>query len=893
MLPCLVFLFSIFVGFICWLYFRSVLCEVVIVWEDWAMEENVLPLNSVLGASPSDSFMDLDYMDQLFLEGGWLETHGPEFLSFDASTPISPFEPSFLWSTLEANTVEFGRVSSKEERQRSSFPENLSISQAQDALGSLGQPESYVVEGVESRKRLWIAPRASTSIMDRLFQALGYIKDYSKDKDALIQVWVPVNRDGERVLTTNDRLVSVDRNCPNLAQYREISRGYQFSTEEGSKEAGLPGRVFRNKIPEWTPDVRFFTRDEYPRVVDAQKYDIRGTLAVPVMEQGSRTCLGVIEVVLTTPKLKYGAELERVCKALEAVDLRTTEVPVAQNVKTSDISYQTALPEILEVLQSACETHGLPLAQTWVPCILQGKGGCRHSDDNLENCVSTVDSACYIGDSRIQGFHEACSEYHLLKGQGIVGKAFRTNQPCFSPDVTSFSKTEYPLSHHARMFGLQAAVAIRLRSICTGSADFVLEFFLPIDCKDLEEQKKMLTSLSHIIRNICRTLRVVTDKELQENFTLPDEELIISPSMRFSQAPDSNSREGFTFVTKRSTSGDGSSVYTNRTEEKRRAKADKTITLQVLRQHFAGSLKDAARNLGVCPTTLKRICRQHGIQRWPSRKIKKVGHSLQKIQRVIDSVQGASGVLQIESFYSNFPELASPNASKTTHFSNFESTDHVWPAEVHHESFLSSPPAAVSLSPSSSSSQSSGSSGSCSGGTQPKSSLSIPRHDESVFKDNADGMFKRTRSDANLHLSSDEQKLLQRSRSQASLYVTVKPENSRPEAQVGGGIKAQERVRPRVKVSFGEEKIRFRIQHSWGYKDLYQEICRRFGVSDTQGYHLKYLDDDAEWVLLTCDDDLVECVDVCHSSQTDTIKLQLLGDSQAHFGSSFGSGHHS
>ncbi|RVX16070.1 Protein NLP5 [Vitis vinifera] len=78
------------------------------------------------------------------------------------------------------------------------------------------------------------------------------------------------------------------------------------------------------------------------------------------------------------------------------------------------------------------------------------------------------------------------------------------------------------------MFGLCAAVAIRLRSIHVPSSDFVLEFFLPVDCRDAEEQKRMLCSLSIIIQKVCPSLRVVTDKELEETPSLVSELTVLS-----------------------------------------------------------------------------------------------------------------------------------------------------------------------------------------------------------------------------------------------------------------------------------------------------------------------------------------------------------------------------
>lgn len=41
--------------------------------------------------------------------------------------------------------------------------------------------------------------------------------------------------------------------------------------------------------------------------------------------------------------------------------------------------------------------------------------------------------------------------------------------------------------------------------------------------------------------------------------------------------------------------------------------------LSLVQSQFGVGLREAAHNLRICPTTLKRACRRHGIYRWPRR----------------------------------------------------------------------------------------------------------------------------------------------------------------------------------------------------------------------------------------------------------------------------------
>lgn len=148
-----------------------------------------------------------------------------------------------------------------------------------------------------------------------------------------------------------------------------------------------------------------------------------------------------------------------------------------------------------------------------------------------------------------------------------------------------------------------------------------------------------------------------------------------------------------------------------------------------------------------------------------------------------------------------------------------------------------------------------------------------------------DVVLKRVRSEAGLNnacSAEEDKKLMPRSQSHKSLVehrkITGKNNVTTPLLKNSSGrLSSQESggEYQRVKVSYGEEKTRFRLQSNWGFRELQEEIGRRFSIEDMGLFTIKYLDDDLEWVLLTCDADLDECFEVCRLSQNNTIKLSL------------------
>lgn len=55
-----------------------------------------------------------------------------------------------------------------------------------------------------------------------------------------------------------------------------------------------------------------------------------------------------------------------------------------------------------------------------------------------------------------------------------------------------------------------------------------------------------------------------------------------------------------------------------------------------LAQFFHFPINEAAKQLKICPTVLKKICRRHGLRRWPHRKLQSIDRTLGKLRPLLD-----------------------------------------------------------------------------------------------------------------------------------------------------------------------------------------------------------------------------------------------------------------
>lgn len=277
----------------------------------------------------------------------------------------------------------------------------------------------------------------------------------------------------------------------------------------------------------------------------------------------------------------------------------------------------------------------------------------------------------------------------------------------------------------------------------------------------------------------------------------------------------------------------------------------------------------------VCPTTLKRICRRHGIFRWPSRKIKKVDRSLKKIQSVLESVPGMGGGLEFSTTKGGVVatfSMAEFGKSKDTLVQNYATYETI---DMKREEFVLDVPdhgvccsskgaeifdgsrlAALDTEPS-----------------LPASLVTMPWMIPSNSFLSKDGNGSWEPYSKSHFVTGCSSSIVDGDSSNGSGSVVLMSGSSSSSGSLRNeASNGLSEAKITVKATYRENTVRFKFEGGAGCGELYSEVAKRLKLEIGE-FQLKYVDEDGEWVLVVSDSDLLECLEVLEFLNTRTLKF--------------------
>ncbi|PWA85645.1 NIN-like protein [Artemisia annua] len=401
-------------------------------------------------------------------------------LALDISTPVVPSESRYLT--------------------------RLMVYGNEDELSRSESSQSSKTSG--SELRTYNIDPHNKIIQDKIRAALKFLT--FREQHVLVQFWSPRVVGKHQLLTSIDQPFGLGVLDERLLLYRKDSVHSSFVVDMNDEDEDTSpiARVFRRGLPEWTSDVTNYLPKDFPQQECAIRCNLNGYLALPVFDSDVRSCVGVIELLTSSKYSSFAYEVQQVESALKTTKLTTAQAFDSPSINVHYEQRQNELQRILSILKAVCETHQLPLAQTWAVSPLSSfasheevlKMTCNSFDIRClgKTCMSTASLPFYVPDLGLWSFRKACREQHVDKACGLVGRALLSCGSCFCGNVTKLSEEEYPLVHNAQMSGLTSCFAIFLHSI-ESNDDYVLEFFLSLNRDDGKHVHNLVQTLKENI----------------------------------------------------------------------------------------------------------------------------------------------------------------------------------------------------------------------------------------------------------------------------------------------------------------------------------------------------------------------------------------------------------
>lgn len=717
-----------------------------------------------------------DSIDEILSdERGVADEHGHEGRSAERAARSHASAPSSSLST-DAHTLRLVQLAL------------LAAASDSECAGRRGSPPAEKVE--KTVKQL-------TSVADGLIAAM--------DDDALVQIWL-AQRSGDTVKLNCPRgfaRVKSSSSAKNLWAFHEGSKQFSLNVMIGGADgvtpgSGAPGRVFASNEPEFAASVQAFHPSEFPRHPLAVKYGVHSELLVPMMtpDEDSDLPFAMIEVTFLRVIDCIGDLYSTVVREIMARGLDTKRTPLLAPTSTllaqsKDALAKLKIDEISSMLKHLCLRLDIPYAQIWVHCPENG-------------VLISAGAPHYQSSQHFNHYRTASCNIAVSMTRGTFAKVWAKGSMIWLHDISTVSSRDLRLKHSCNLLKIQAMCVSKLALKSVHSKEplsVLLEIVLDPSLKSPREQAKTVQAFWSSVENDLNAKVIAeTDKNwLQE--------------MKQTHSTDKTSQQE-----------DGSNG------------AMWGITLEVLQQNFHKHLKQAATDLGVGSTTLKRICRQYGIRRWPRRSLNSKNGRIEDILKnatspTTDASASPGTDLRDENAaaqggYQGLDELDDVKQVRTS-----ETNKRVLEERVHRGANLRS----------------------LWDGHETKIHRGASWHGANSARAALDYDFP-TRFEQSVHGSRafdvfDANMLMDASQLQEDVSSFVDMCVNEP-TSVDAVI---------VKLSVMGETLRFRLVTEESYKELIDALRSRV-IVDLESAKIKYRDDEGDWCLLRNQDDFNECV---------------------------------
>lgn len=407
----------------------------------------------------------------------------------------------------------------------------------------------------------------SDHLHSRCSEAVLHLNNQLADckNGSLIQVWLPeVGGNNRTVLSTKGLPYAVAGVGDLLALFRCISCRFSFSTDiMQPRLLGAIGRVYTTSEPEVCGDVQKYDKQIYLRVSEAQRCRVHSTVVIPFFEPAERhRALGVIEVVKNDKGVSFSRLLENVIAALESVSLCTSEIDLNQ------------IEDGLKQWPADNDLHLFDIGYDLYPCStspidLDAGNNANHSEPMISN-PSEMDKASFFDAYNKYGFNQLGMAHHFV-GANAVGLQML--------DMIPRQETDHDLGRN--------------------HAD------LPQD-----------SNRSHLFPHQATVGPLVDIGEGDVPGLIGMAQMNVGGSFHATTHGDRNNEQ---YLDKDRLDDLLHALSGNKFRKRRRGRMGRGrhLTYNDLQKYFGLRLEQAAAELGICKTTLKRACRRNGIPRWP------------------------------------------------------------------------------------------------------------------------------------------------------------------------------------------------------------------------------------------------------------------------------------